>query len=229
MAVTQYTPLGYCTEEDIENYLLLDIDDSFSTQIDTWIASGEKWVNTYLGYTTASGILREEFTDVIEDTASVDSEGNLVVFPRKTPLVSISSLSIVKGTDELELTLTVNGENKYQIAEDTDSLLYPGYELAFSGSSVITSFFDIRYSKFFAKMSYIAGYSTVPADIHLATVNVVSDTVMRHTNKEGLQSVSQGAVSKSWFQRQGGESDFIKDAKTLLNPYRIATSWTRNL
>lgn len=223
---TQYTPLGYCDESDIENFLLLDIDNSFSTQISTWIASAEKWVNNYLGYTTASGVLLEEFTNVVEDTATVDTEGNLVIFPRKTPLQSITSVSLIKGTDSLALTLTDNnGNNKYQIPQDRDMFVYPGVELAFSGSSIIQSFFDIKYTKFYAQMSYIAGYSTIPADIHLATVNVTSDFIMRYMNKEGLQSVSQGAISKSWFQRTGGESDFIQDAKNLLNPYRIATIW----
>ena len=207
MAVTTYTPRGYCSEEDIENFLLLDIDNSFSTQINSWIASAEKWIDNYLGYTTNSGILAEEFTNTVEDTATVDSEGNLVIFPRKVPIISVSAISLIKGTDSLDLTLTSGGENKYQIAEETDSIVYPGYELSFSGSSVVKSFFDIRYTKFFVQMSYIAGYSTIPADINLATVNVASDTIMRHSNKEGLQSVSQGAISKSWFQREGGESD----------------------
>jgi hypothetical protein len=228
MSATTYTPLGYCNEEDIENFLLLNIDDSFSTQINTWIASAEKWVNTYLGYTSDNGVNEETLTNSIEDTATVDSEGNLVIFPRKVPVSSVSAITLVKGTDTLDLTLTSGGENKYQIPADSDTIVYPGFELAFSGSSVINNFLDLRYSKFFVKMTYVAGYSTLPPDIHLATVNVACDYIMRHTNKESLQSVSQGAISKTWFQRKGGESDFIKDAQFLLNPYRISSNWIRN-
>lgn len=228
MSATQYTPLGYCSEEDVENFLMIDINNTFSTNISSWIASAEKWVNNYLGYTTASGIMAEQFTNTIEDTATVDSEGNLVVFPRKTPIISLDSISLVKGTDSLDLTLTAsNGDTKYQIPADSDMIIYPGYELSLSGASVINSFFDIRYAKFYAKLTYRAGYTEVPADINLATVNVVSDTVMRHTNKEGLESVSQGGVSKKWFQRKSGESDFVEDAKILLNPYRVTSRWIR--
>lgn len=228
MSATEYTPLGYCSEEDVENFLMIDISNTFSTNIDSWIASAEKWVNNYLGYTTASGIMAEQFTNTVEDTATVDSEGNLVVFPRKTPVLSLDALSLVKGTDSLDLTLTDgDGNTKYQMPADSDMILYPGYELALSGNSVIKSFFDIRYTKFFAKLTYRAGYTEVPADINLATVNVLSDTIMRHTNKEGLESVSQGGVSKKWFRRQSGESDFVQDAKTLLNPYRVTTKWIR--
>jgi hypothetical protein len=50
--------------------------------------------------------------------------------------------------------------------------------------------------------------------------------IMRHANKEGLESITQGRVSKRWYQRQeGGESDFYKDALTLLKPYRIVSRW----
>lgn len=224
---TVFTPRGYCVESDIENLLLLNIDSSFSAQVNTWIASAEAQVDNYLGYTTSSGIMREEFTNVIEDTATIDTEGNLIIFPRKTPLVSVSAVSLIKGTDSITLTLTTGGSNKYQIPADSDTFIYPGYELAMTGSSVIGSFMDMRFTKFFAKMSYVAGYETVPADIHMATVNLVADTVMRHANKDGLSSVTQGAISKSWYQRSGGESDFVKDARALLDPYKISTTWIR--
>lgn len=223
---TQIVPLGYCDESDIQNFLMLDIDNSFSTQISTWIASAEKWVNNYLGYTTASGIFREEFTNVVEDTATIDSEGNLVIFPRKTPLVSVSSISLIKGTDTLDLDLADDGGNtRYNIPADRDMIVYSGEELSFSGAATLDSFFDLRYTKFYVKMSYIGGYESIPADIHMATVNVASDYIMRQANKEGLESVSQGGISKRWFQRKGGESDFIEDAKVLLAPYRISTIW----
>jgi len=230
MAGRHYTPLGYCDKTDIENFLLLTIDSSFNEQIDDWITTAEKQVNKYLGYTTASGILNEQ---IVDETAisHVDSEGNLLVFPRKVPINSISAIDLIKGTDVVTLTLTNDADTaKYNIPTTADYILYPGYELSITGTSIIKSFMDLKFLKFFSRIDYIAGYTEVPADIRQATVNLVADIVMRHTNKEALESITQGRVSKRWFSRweasgQPGKSDFVLDAEKLLNPYRILSQW----
>jgi hypothetical protein len=92
------------------------------------------------------------------------------------------------------------------------------------GTSIMTSFNDIKGSNGFVKIDYTAGFDTVPYDIRQATVNMVSDMVMRHTNKEGLASITQGRVSKRW-ETKDGQSDFVKDAYELLSSYRIASQW----
>jgi len=217
--------LGYCDKTDLENFLLLTIDSSFDSQINSWIAAAEKHINNYLGYTTASGVLREAITGEMA-ISRIDSEGNLMIFPRKIPIESVSKIELWKGTDSIELDLVDDeGTNRYNIPTSADYILYPGYELSITGTSIISSFMDIKYTKFFSKIDYIAGYSEVPYDIRQATVNLVADMIMRHANKEGLESITQGRVSKRWYQRQEGESDFYKDALTLLKPYRIASRW----
>lgn len=225
MAGRNYTMLGYCNQTDIENFLLLDIGSTFTTQIEDWIATAEVWVNNYTGYTTASGIMMEEITDEVAETASIDADLNLVINPRKVPIDSVTSISLVKGTDSLDLSLTTGGSNRYQLPEPKHSIVYPSSELSLSGTSIISNFADIRNTKFFCKLTYRAGYSTVPAPIRLATVNVASDYIMRHANKEGLESITQGRITKVWARRMGGESDFMQDAKELLNPYRLASNW----
>lgn len=224
MAGRHYTPLGYCDQTDVEDFLLLTIDSSFSQQVDDWIATAEKQVNNYLGYTTASGILRENIT--AETSRSyVDTEGNLVLFPQKIPIVSVSSISLVKGTESLDLTLTdSSGNTRYNVPTSADHILYPAAELSMTGSSIIRSFAEIRNTKFLSKINYIAGYAETPADIRQATINLVADIVMRHSNKEGLQSITQGRISKSYMSREGA-SDFYLDAVTLLEPYKIASLW----
>ena len=220
------TLLEYCDKTDIENYLLLDIDSSFDSQVNTWIAAAESYVNNYLGYTTTSGVLRESITDEQSENAFIDTEGGLMVFPDKTPIVSISALELIKGTQVLNLSLeTTEGTQRYNIPTSGDYLIYPGRELSLTGSSIINSFWDISRTKFMTKIDYIAGFSAVPSPIRQATVNIASDFIMRHSNKDGLSSITQGRISKRWFQRKSGESDFIKDAKELLNPFRQSQRW----
>ncbi len=219
------TLLNYCAKVDIENYLLLDIDSSFDSQIDTWIAAAEKHVNNYLGYTTASGVMSEVITDETDAQGFVDSEGSLMVFPNKTPITELTSLSLTMGTTSLDLGLDADGTPRYNIPTHGNYIYYSGWELSISGSSVVRTFYDVQSRKFFAKINYTAGYTEVPYPIRQATVNVASDFIMRHTNKEDLEAITQGRITKRWKHRRGGESDFMKDAHELLKPYRQSARW----
>lgn len=225
MAGRHYTKLNYCDETDIENFLLLDVSSTFSTQLEDWIAAAEQWVNNYTGYTTASGMWMEAFTNEVSESARVDGDLNLVIFPRKVPIESVSGISLIKGTDSLDLVLTSGGSNKYQIPQPKHCIVYPSSELSLSGTSIIGNFADIKFTRFFCELDYIAGYSVIPADVRLATVNVASEYLMRHANKEGLEMLTQGRITKRWFRRAGGDSDFIHAAKELLGPYRMAGNW----
>lgn len=225
MAGRHYNQLGYCDKIDVENYLLLDIDESFDTQIDDWIASAEALVNQYLGYTTASGILLETITDE-KVMGRVDTEGNLMVFPTKIPISSVQGLSLIKGTTVLSLDTTDgSGTPKYNIPVESDYILYPNSEFSASGNDTIGGFGNLKNNKFYVNIDYVAGFTEVPADIRQATVNLVADIVQRHTNKEGLESVTQGRVSKRYWSRTDGHSDFYLDAMSLIQKYRIASRW----
>jgi hypothetical protein len=219
-----YTSLGYADKTDLENFLLLSIDSSFDTQVVDWLSVAEKQVNNYLGYTTASGIFAES---IVAEKAKgkVNGEGDLVIFPNKIPIISVSGIDLVKGTSSVTLSLTDSaGTPRYDIPMENDRIYYPNQEFSLTGTSTIGSFFNIKFSTFFTKLNYIAGYTEVPADIRQATVNLVADIVMRHSNKEALQSMTQGRISKSWMSREGA-SDFYLDAITLLSPYRIVSQW----
>lgn len=217
--------LGYASKTDLENLLLINIDSSFNSQIDAWISAAEQEVNNYLGFTTSSGVLKEEITGEIND-ARVDGDLNLVIYPRKRPIETVKSIAIIKGSDSISLSLTnSDGDAKYTIPVQKDVIIYPNFELTISTASTLTRFADIKYSRFFTKISYIAGYSSVPKPIKVATTLYTADIFMRQANKEGLLSITQGRVSKTWAETEDGESSFIKQAKRMLRPYRIASGY----
>jgi len=218
--------LSYASKTDLQNLLLINIDSSFNTQIDTWISAAERIVNNYMGFTTVSGLWNEEITDEISD-ARVDSDANLVINPRKRPINSVSQIEIVKGTSSIDLDLTDSDDNtRYIIPATNDKIIFPSFELSTSSSTVLlSSFIDIRHSKFFTKIDYIAGYTSIPEDITLATTYFLADTFMRQANKEGLVAITQGRVTKRWAETKDGESNYIKNGKALLNHYRIASGW----
>lgn len=231
MAGINYNSKKYCIETDIENYLLIDIDDTFSPQVEDWIASAETRIDEYLGcsdYTTTSGILVEDVAEEII-RGYVDEYSNLCIYPRKPLIQSVSSISLVKGTTQMDLALTDgNGKNKYIVRNPKKAIIYPPYELNINGGNgLITSFAGIRNTDFYVKLAYRGGFNIIPPDIRQACVMLVCDSIMRHTNKEGLEFVSQGRVSKRWSSKLGDEgmSDFERDAWRLLRIYRKSSNW----
>ena len=218
---------SYSNETQLENLLLVSIDASFSTQIDDWISAAENYVDNYLGFTTNSGLHNESISGELLD-ARIDGDLNLVVYPRKRPINSISALSLWKGSDSITLDLTdSDGNTRYIKPVQNNCIVYPSHELSISsGAYSISSFAGIKYSRFYTKMDYIAGYTTIPKDIQLATTMIAADYFMRQANKEGLQSVTQGRVTKRWgTRREDGKNQFLVDAENILVRYKIASGW----
>lgn len=217
--------LSYATITDVENFLLTTIDSSFHSQVEDWISTAEEIVNRYTGYTTASGLLKEAFTDQ-KVRVAVDTESNLRIFPPKTPIVSVSGMTLVRGTTSITLSLAdSSGTPRYDIPWQSDQIIYPAEELSLNGVSTINNFSQLRGNTFFAKLSYIAGFDPLPNPVKLATVNLTADIIMRQANKEGLESIQQGRISKRWKENADGKSQFYSDAETLMNPYRHPTNW----
>lgn len=217
--------LSYASKTDLENLLLVTIDSSFNTQIDTWISTGETMVNNYLGFTTASGIWNESVSNELNE-CRVDGDLNLVIYPRKRPVNSVSAISIVKGPVSIALSLTdTEGNTRYQIPIQQNVIVYPNYQLSLTASTILHHFGIIKYSRFYTKVSYIGGYTTVPGPINLATTYYVADIFMRQANKEGLSSITQGRITKRWAEERDGRSNWMRRAEELLNYYRIASGW----
>jgi len=221
--------LSYATITDLENLLLVSVDNSFTAQVEKWISGAETKVNNYLGFTTASGLWNEQVTGELIDSR-VDGDLNLVIYPRKRPINSVSKIELWKGTQNMSLGLTDDsGNTRYIIPAQKNVVVYPSTELDTSSASYsLSSFAGVKFSRWYTKMDYIAGYTTIPLDITEATVLLTADTFMRHANKEGLVSLTQGRVSKRWQERSlrgDGKSDLEEQAYRQLNHYKIASGW----
>ena len=217
----------YTDKNQLQNLLLVTIDSSFDTQIDTWISAAEERVDGYLGYgTTASGLWNESIVNETNE-ARVDGDLNLVIYPRKRPINSVSQIELIKGSQSLALDLTTStGTNRYLIPVQNNYIIYPNREISVTAqSTLIRNFADIKYQRVYTRIDYIAGYTTIPKDIQLATTLLTADTFMRQSNKEGLISITQGRVSKRWADRMDGRSDFEIQAFDILSDYRIASGW----
>lgn len=61
----------YTTETDIENYLLTTIDDSFSTQVSSWISAVQRWIDNYTGRNFEASTLTKKFDGNNDDDLQV--------------------------------------------------------------------------------------------------------------------------------------------------------------
>jgi hypothetical protein len=147
----------------------------------------------------------------------VNSIGDIVIFPRKRPINSVSAISIVKGTFDTAVSLTSGGENLYDIPTTKDRIVIPGDSLTLNAVSILDTQ-ALRTNQFFTKISYNAGYTTIPSDVQQATMLYALDILSRRNNLSGATSVSQGGISITYSDNKG-RSDFVKDAEELLAGY----------
>ena len=183
-----------------------------------FISSASKMVSDYLEYSPYA-------EDIVEELKSgmVTTEGDLIIYPNKIPVISVSAIKLAKGSSsgDVSLTLTESGNAKYNIDYTKRTIRFPYGELTLQGTPVFTNFFNLRGVQFFTKLSYRGGFevSELPQTIKLATVLFTRDILSRSTNTSGAKRISQGGISLEYSERDG-KSDLVVDAERLLRPYR---------
>lgn len=191
-----------------------------ATTISGMITSATTKAENYLGYT----LYQEDKTEKVQ--AFVDSDDDLIIYPTKRPINSISSIQIVKGSYSMDVSLTSGGETLYDIPDDNSCIVVPGSTITLDSVSVI-NYQALKTQKFFVNITYNAGYDMAtgrPEDIKDAVILFVRDEIARQFNTSGAKRISQGAVSIEYSGRKG-ESDFIKDAKSILKDYKNVTGF----
>ncbi len=188
------------------------------TTVSGFIAMASEQVNQYLGYSPLA-------EDIVNErrNSKITSEGDLLVFPTKVPVITISSLSIVKGAVTIGLPLTDgNSLPRYTIDFTGRNVRLVGGYAIFTGYPMVTNFYALKGQQFYTSMNYRAGYepSQIPPTIKMATSLFVREIIARSYNTTGAASIRQGGITISYSENKEGDSDLVKDAKRLLNPYR---------
>lgn len=185
------------------------------TTLSGMITRASAAIDDYLGYS----LLRESVTDE-KCQGMVDADNNLVIFTKKRPVNSVSSVKIVKGTYSGTVGLTSGGEATYDIPVTQDRIVFPGADVTLETVSII-DWGALRTTNFYTEVSYNAGYYgyEIPQPIQDACQLWTMDIIARKQNISGATSIRQGGIAMT-FESRKGESDLIVDAKALLAPYR---------
>lgn len=185
------------------------------------ISQASKVVSDYLMFTPFA----EDIVNEVKQ-ARITTEGDLLIFPEKLPIATISAIAITKGTTTAALSLTDGAGNaRYNIDYTRRHIRFAFVDMIFSNTPVLINPYDLRYNTFYVKMSYRGGWevASLPAVIKQATLLILRDIFANQNNPMGANSIRQGSLSFSYSSGFGAgqtESKFIKDAKRLLNPYR---------
>ena len=205
-----------------ENYLSVDEFKEFNPEIDFsayeiatlsgMITRASAWVDNYLNYS----LKVEDITDELAE-ANVTTDGDLMIFTRKIPIVSVSKIGLKLGEYDTSLEIEDSSGNKYyDIPEPQHHILYPFQQLQLTGKVALKNLLQVRTRLYFTQVSYRAGYETIPDAIKDAVNLVTKDIFQRQRNPVGVSGVSQGGISITY---RAGESVLLKDAKRLLEPY----------
>jgi hypothetical protein len=157
---------GYTTEEIIENYILQNIDSSFSSQIDAWIEDFEKFIDNYTG--------RNFKADTSASARLFDGDGSQDLLIDEA--VTITKVEV--GQDSYGGTFSevgTTGSDKYLTYPENASVKgYPIYKLVLNARRWSEG---LQNNRITAKWGYSV---TVPADITFVTTVLVAGVLNQH-------------------------------------------------
>lgn len=183
----------YCSISDIENYLLIEVDPSFESQVSDWIEVMSKYIEEKTGRIF---IADDEATDKLYDGDS----SNLVIID---DAISVNSVSIKEGDSWREL-------------DSDEYFIYPANRIP--KTFIVANGWKFPKGYQNIKVNAKWGYAKeIPEDIKFACAVLVSGIINNSLSHEGeIQSVNIGAYSVS-YKNQKQWQDFDQIDKILEN------------
>lgn len=202
----------YTDRDSVLNYLLLTVDDSFSTQIDAWIQE----MTAYIEKETGRVFLADEnSSDRLFEVRGRDSED--IGRGTRTP----NDVIIDDAVDVVSVKLIDSDDSETEISRNKIKT-YPANSTPITRLQVIsdaTTQLSVGFQNI--KVNAKWGYSEdVPLDIKFACT-VLTAGVIQHSQKGAgdLQSISLGGAYNATFANKEQINDF-KKTKEILDRYR---------
>lgn len=198
----------YTSETEIENYLLTTIDASFSSQITTWIAAAQKWIDNYTSRTFEASTSTKKYDGngkhhlYVDDFLSVD-----MIWMVENDATSDAN------TDTLETT-------DFYLYQNDDPNETPYNKILLNPDGDYQTF-ERGFQNIWVKGSW--GYSSsVPADIKMVATKLVS-AIIKTGKEDGMKDYTEGDMSVSFreFQRILNSDLSVKQ---ILNYYKKPVS-----
>lgn len=188
---------GYTTKEAVENYNLVEIDDSFNDQVDEWIESVEEYIDheTNRDFGPVSRDEEGEI-DAVEEDRTFDGDGsNTLVIDAAAEITEVRFSETGDPIDPDQYVL-------HPIRKDTTTQI------------VLKNLrFPRGMQNIYVKAKW--GYAAVPKDIKLAATVLVAGIINNAWQSEGeVQSMTIGRYSVTYKTKQQVD-DFNKIEEIL--------------
>lgn len=161
-------------------------------------------------------------TETDKDRAMINNKGELVVAVRRRPVLTVTALTLNRGSFSTTLNLTDSGTGLpvYNIPDPGNRFHLPNAYLYATGTYLpggSSQLLTLKAANLFYTVTYVGGLQTIPFDLKDALVLWVQDIISRRNNREGVQSFTQGSYSATYGKNASdGDSPVIKQAKNIL-------------
>ncbi len=198
--------MSYTSKSRIQNFLLINIDDSFTSQIDEWISVAEAYINDYCG-TEFEGTLEARYFDG-------DGSSELLV----DDFVSLTKIEILDESGNVDYTLDTV----------TDYYLYPANKtrknrIVINRINAGISIFPCTYPQNI-KITANWGFSnTVPADIQFAATRLVAAIIQEGNYDIGSEIKSErlGEYKITYQDIDKMVKENVMGTKDILDRHRV--------
>jgi hypothetical protein len=195
----------------------LDLSKYDETTLSGVLSRATNKVEDFIGYTLPFETITNEKSE-----GHVNSNNDLVIFPRKYPVESLISAKIVKGSFESTINLSTGN---YDIPSRKDEICIAGDSISLDTVTLL-DFDTLRLTDFYMVISYTAGYqmSDRPPQLIDAINLYARDEINRSLNTSGAYEVRQGGVSIKYGNSKG-QSDNLSDANDILATFKRVVGW----
>lgn len=195
--------MPYANEGNLENYLTIDVDNSFSSAISDWALAVDLYINKYVG---------KNFLDSGLETRHFDGNGE-----REIDIDDYISLSTVQTlnltSDDVAHTLTEGKSNDYlTYPYNTD----PKFRIILTRTSAVAVW---PKGERRIKISGNWGSATVPKDVELAATMLLAGIVEKGLKGGTVQSEDLGDYSVTYKDIDMISS--VMGVKEILDNYKI--------
>lgn len=197
--------MPYANEGNLENYLTIDVDNSFSTQITDWAEAVDLYINKYVGRSFAdSGSVTRHFDGNGKREIDIDH------------FISLSSVQTLNLTDDnVAHTLTEGKANDYLIYPYNDNEL-PKFRLILTRTSAIQKW---PRGERRIKITGNFGEATVPKDVELAATMLLAGIVEKGLKGGTVLSEDLGDYSVTF--KDVDMISSVMGVKEILDRYKI--------
>lgn len=209
---------NYITQaEFVAEHPEVDITPFSSATISGMIATASEYIDNFCQVSGfALTIVSNE-----KSKAIIKNNGDLVVFPNRTPVSDVSSVVVHRGTLTIALTLSFAGNTLWELPYGGNYVVFPSAYMTQVGTFTVYDLRELRNADAYTILSYTGGYSAsdMPRSIKKACMLLLRDQLTKRLNVAGASQVTQGGLSIKYSNRDDGKSADVQSAENMLADY----------